>query len=394
MYKFFLKKSIFPVFLIICGNLFANPDVEYYQKSQIVQRLSWPAENDVFSYEIEIEKKEPNGWTPVVSEKTVEPYIELSLESAEYRYRVTVYDLLGRKRPSADWSSLRVLQALQPEVYSVSPGLFHIEDDQPVNIKITGKNLIKNSRIFLVSSEGKNIEPDKFSPEKNSEKAEISFDKNKLVSGSYAVKVSNPGGLETLKPGIVINHGKEAKGEIPVSDKKFSLSQGWGMLIPLNAIFARYFDMPFSPIGIDMHLSYRLFSFRFGKFGLDLSPSWSYLSAEHNDDLNGYWSVSAHMISISFNILYEAQFFNGRLRLDARIGGGLTFLADLRLFINEIGQRESLAGWIPRANALISVDFFVFNAFYVEAGVEFFMLFTGEALPIYLRPSVCVGWAF
>ena len=81
MLKVFRQYVFFLCFLLVASGLVnANPDIQYFEKSGIVQRISWEAGKDVLEYELRIEKRDDtpgsDGFTRVLSRVTGETSVE------------------------------------------------------------------------------------------------------------------------------------------------------------------------------------------------------------------------------------------------------------------------------------------------------------------------------
>ena len=99
------------------------------------QNLAWNADSSVLEYEITIEQELESGeYTQIQKTRTERTHIQTAFSAGNYRYRITVYDLLGRGHVS-DWISFSVLPQeqvipVQPEVPSSVP----LQPDPPLQM--------------------------------------------------------------------------------------------------------------------------------------------------------------------------------------------------------------------------------------------------------------------
>lgn len=100
-----------------------------------VQNLAWNEDSSVLEYEITIEQELESGeYTQIQKTRTERTHIQTAFSAGNYRYRITVYDLLGRGHVS-DWISFSVLPQeqvipAQPEVPSSVP----LQPDSPLQM--------------------------------------------------------------------------------------------------------------------------------------------------------------------------------------------------------------------------------------------------------------------
>jgi hypothetical protein len=399
MFFFFRAKpiKIFTLFLSLAfaplGLLHANPDFNYEEERRIVQFIGWEAQSDVLRYELIIERRNGERYTEVLRQSTDATTVKTSLDAGVYRYKVDVWDLLGRVRPSI-WSELVVLKALKPEIEKINPALFDLETGGPYLIKIHGKNILDDSKISLRSPDGSEIAPQNVNL--LSDGAEIEFSAFSLKRGVFTVMVRNPGGLETGAPNFSITNGGSS---LPLSSRKYMYSQGYIFLDPISGEFVKgefgnYFNSAVYPYGADFRFAFFLIKRKLGGFALELSPSWNYFESDHSDKINGYYNVSANLFGLGGSLLYQTPVFKKRFTFTLRAGGGISLLYRLRLQVENKVSIQTLSGYIPHVYGGLYFEYFINNTFFVETGIDYFTMFSTDGTPAYIRPSLNIGWTF
>lgn len=202
-------KRIVPVVLIFslfCHLIFSQskPEVSYPKNYSIVeksdgtktfvQRLQWEEYEDIRFYKVEIEERKSDGtFGNILEQDTEQNFIELSLPSGSYRYRVSLYNVLGNFENQSDWLYFNILKALQPRLSSVTR-------DESDNLVFTGENLLPASKFEMTYSDanGKKVVAEgKISKSGNGNKTQsVRFNTKDLPAGKYKFSVSNPGGLK------------------------------------------------------------------------------------------------------------------------------------------------------------------------------------------------------
>ncbi|MDR2602545.1 MAG: hypothetical protein LBC53_08880 [Spirochaetaceae bacterium] len=357
--------------------------------------MEWKEQMDVLNYELRIERLVQGRWRQEFLELTDKPAMKISLEPGEYRYRIDVIDLLGRRRPPADWARLTVLRALQPEVTSFSPTFFDVNETQDYTLVFNGKSIEQNASVFLISPDGKTIYPDEVSvaPGKNSGKAV--FKNDSVVSGYWTLKVVNPGGLEaelsTLAIGSPSTAGTEAG--VKTSDMKFMFSEGYSFLKPFMGNFVGFFDEDFYPAGASIRFAYFPFKKKnklgevYERKGLafEIEPIWAWMESSGVYD-NANYRVSAHLFAVALNVLYHKKIFNKFMAFNIRAGGGMTFMYDLRVQQEDeknqwIISREDISGLVPYANFNASLNFIINSVYFIEIGADWRVLLSTDTPP-------------
>jgi hypothetical protein len=347
---------------------------------RFVQLLSWEPQESVLYYQAEIEKQTGELWEGALTAETEEPFFESSLPPGRYRYRVSAYDFLERPGLASDWIQFEIFPAMQPELARFSPEVFYLDEDDPWVITISGRNLVEGIEVFLEGSQGGRIKPEDVRAGPSRNEARLVFRYGQLDMGTYAIHVTNPGGLTAELGAFRVAFRK------PVD---INVSAGYRPLVPLYGRINELFGVAFFPAGAYSRLSIIPVKQRWGYMGFELEPAWNYILAP-GDRYEAQAQVSGALI----HGVYRRWFANRRMSLDFRIGGGIYSFFDYHLAFDR-GRADSITALVPVAAGGLSFQWLVRKPFFVEAGLDFSHFFTvDDPSPAYLRPSAGLGWQF
>jgi hypothetical protein len=349
---------------------------------RFVQVLNWEQQENVFYYEVEIEKQAGALWEGALTGKTEESFFEFSLAPGSYRYRVRPYDFLERPAAASDWIQFAIFPARQPELAQFSPEVFYLDEGVTWILTIYGRNLAEGIEIFLrETSTGALVKPDTVTARQSMNEARLTFRFEQLVPGSYAIHAINPGGLtaETQAFGIIA-FGK------PVD---ITLSAGYRPLVPLYGQINELFGTAFFPAGVYSRLSIIPFKWLRGSLGFDIEPAWNYFLVAGDN-----YEVQAQMSGAVIYGMYRGWFPNRVMTYDFRIGGGMYSILDYHLAFDR-GNTDPIVILVPVVAAGVSLRWLVKRPFFMEAGLDFTHLFSvDKPSPGYLRPFAGLGWQF
>jgi hypothetical protein len=427
----FASRSLF-FFLIAAFGLPAaavlwGQDTEYRIENdgRFVQILKWEEQENVFYYEVEIERQAGALWEGHISERTEGFFLEISLIPGTYRYRVRPYDFLGKPRPAAGWIQFEVFPAKQPELLRFSPEAFYLDEDLAWSMDLFGRNFTGGIEIFLQGNQGNLIKPLTVIVEPPGDRIHLVFSHAQLDPGFYTIHVTNPGGL-TDNLGIfrILLRGPMDTGipeeqrsadatgipgeqspidtGIPAAQRPMdtgisaerrpmdiSISVGYRPMVSLYGRINELFETDFFPIGAYARFGIIPFKKTWGNVGFELEPSWNYFLITRENS-----KIQFHMPGVMFNGIYQRWFSNRIMSLNFRIGGGIYSVLDYRfVFANK--ETEPLTVLIPAVAAGASFQWFIRKPFFVETGVDFTHFFTvDDPPPGYLRPFAGAGWQF
>jgi hypothetical protein len=381
---------IFFLFLLAASRLaYADPDIQYFEKSEIVQRISWEAVKDVLKYELVIERKNEaqaaEGFTPILSLDTGETSAELSLSPGEYRYHIVVYDLLGRMRPPPEWARLIVLPALRPEIVSIEPLVITVYGGSTgETLSITGRNLVPDAEVYFTfaGEEAPPLDKDRYTPAGNGNSAKLRLNGLPLKEGFYDIVIKNPGGIATSWHNFrVIDSPKKVR---PVD---ISFAEAYNPLVPSYGLLNEYMGQDVFPAGASLRFGINSKNRSYGVFGIELQTFWHYFYGEDTVLITG------HFFNAQINLLYQKRILRQKAAFNIRAGGGLVYYLDLQIKTSNdlfsVGN-ESL---LPMASASLSFTWFFHEPFFLEFGSEFIHIFSAEKpQSAYIRPSLCLGF--
>ncbi|MDE6774028.1 MAG: hypothetical protein K2J14_05310, partial [Treponemataceae bacterium] len=136
------KKFLPALCLMLCAALLSADEPKFSQ------RIEWRANANALEYKVEIQDTATNTVSSFTTEKT---FAELSLAPGNYRYRVTVYDFLGRKATTSAWTAFSVIQAAKPEIRRIEKNVTVPDADERLEIAVDIANVSADSVVELVS---------------------------------------------------------------------------------------------------------------------------------------------------------------------------------------------------------------------------------------------------
>ena len=162
------------------------------------QKFTWQKYENIDHYRIEIEEISKTSRRAKVLDKTTEKNsLEVNLPAGTYRYRVSVYNVLGNLDAKSEWKEFEILKATQPKISSIFPENVEIEkdaEDKRKTLELTGENLLRQSKYRISDSGGTT---DGKVETANGNSASVTFDFQGFLAGEYKLTVKNPGGLES-----------------------------------------------------------------------------------------------------------------------------------------------------------------------------------------------------
>lgn len=404
------KKLFFTIIIFIISlfgtSLFAQEEDSYYLKESeegliFVQKFSWDVIDGALNYKFTIEQKyveerrglgrrnkdeienevNADGYILIDDRETENSFVELSLPSGSYRYKITVYNFLGYAEYETDWFSVDIYKAYQPEVRDITPRNLFLEEVQNGIFTVTGVDLREGAEYYLRAGTRK-LKATVIEQDNNNRHVKLQFDVKSIDAGIYTLNVVNVGGLESSISPITVKFKKPTDFDISVGYAPF--------LVLYDSTIAENFGTNFFPIGANLRMSFFPLKFKAGYFGISLSASGTYVNNQKPT-----FSVSTHIADAYVNLAYQKCFLkNNRLHLDAHAGAGLLgFLGTQFKFPHNI-KSEQLWSLSICATAGVSFQFYILNRLYIEAGVDFVQPFIFDMVMGYVKPIVSVGWQF
>ena len=197
----FLASSIL-LFIAAFNALPQEANYRHYTDSSgnivFAQKLTWQRYENIDHYRIEIEEISKTSRCAKVLDKTTEENsIEVKLPAGTYRYRISIYNVLGNLETKSDWKEFEIFKATQPKISSIFPENVEIEkdaEDKRKTLELTGENLLRQSK-YRIEDEGGMSECKVETA--NGTSASVTFDFQGFPAGEYKLTVKNPGGLES-----------------------------------------------------------------------------------------------------------------------------------------------------------------------------------------------------
>jgi hypothetical protein len=399
------------------GNIFIQ---QVNGTARIVQRLSWPGDENVSKYGLVVERQEGNRFREAYTGTTGKTYEELSLGPGNYRYRVSFYNLLNQIEHSTNWASFNIILALQPEITGTSPKRFLLYEDTndktaKWEILLRGENFMEGAVVYLEplsekkadenktgekkagenktgekkagekkagekKAGGKFIKPLSYTPSSSGKEAALVFDIADLVIGDFRVYIRNPGKLEDSFEPFKIAMAK------PID---FLVSASYTPLVPSQGYLFDELFAGFNPPGFQARLEFVPFKRTWGYLGAEGLVSWDYFSANKNNA-----DISAHLLGFTVNALYKKWLPNYVMAINARLGLGYYSLMGLSFDFGNINL-EYANSWFPSIDAGASFQWYIRKPFYLEFGIDCVYLFTSDTpRPGFFKPGIGAGWQF
>jgi hypothetical protein len=407
---FCVKKTfLFSIFLFSGVLLYAEQSVEAvqsFEKIEILQRISWPPEQDALKYELVIEKKDETSsegaFIPVADISTEETSVEISLEAGEYRYRVIVYDLLRRQRPVPEWSRLIVLEALRPEISAVEPPSVSLTDNlADLTLNLKGNNFTENAEVYFLyvdggtDTDGKPVAVgnDDFRPAGDGKSARLNLKDLPLKKGLYDIVIKNPGGMYATWRNFKITDGAENT-TMPRNQKPPVFEAigavGYALMIPVSGQFNEFVKNTAFPAGVMARLGGKTMEKSFGAFGLEAGTYWHYIIASNDAPVK-----SGYIFNILLDLLYQKKLFNQKAAFNARLGGGLAHFYGFKFksvpFVKLTGNNTV----VPMFGSSLSGSYFFYKKSFFDLGAEYVCIFPDDEPPLsYIRCVFCIGFEF
>ena len=365
-----------------------DPDAHYFiqegeEGAVLYQRLSWKAIDDIFGFEFELEQRDAAGAWRAIDKKIVrDHFIDVSLPPGNYRYKVTVINLLEQKEASSAYRNFDILIAYQPEVESVTPRLIYLDEFFDGTFTVTGGNFFDDTVFVFEKAGGGTItlKPEEIS--KDGKKARFELNTNRFQPGTYVFVARDKSGLVDKSEDVIFRFQK------PI-DTYVSLGYAFTGFTG-ESVFKAYYNRTVAPLGGVFRLSVLPFKRTYGHFGFNVN----YSAAMMRKQLDDYTLDGALMLT-NVNAAYVYPIIKHRLNLDIHAGAGAVFLMQSK-FSFDGGSVKSPTYWYWGfdVDAGTALQVFVYKKMYLELNVDHFFVFR-DGLPKYMfQPQFSVGWMF
>ncbi len=342
---------------------------------RFTQVLRWEGDPNVLYYEVSLQSA---AGEDIAVWKIEHPVLELNLGPGEYRYRIVLYNLLGKPELELPWRSLTVRKAEIPRIASLSRDAWFLDDLEP-EVTLSGENLSPGATIALhavTASEppviGKELERNGTST------VSVVFPTDSLSAGAYTLVITNPGGLSVTIPNALVVRYR------PVD---MLLSVGFAPWVPLyDAWYTEAWPGSFFPLSAMSRLSAYFIKQPYGHFGAELAIGGRLMKGGIETAV-----IDSQIGLIGLNGIYK-YLFSKAFSIAGRIGGGLTLSHHAFEYDGSTGSE--ICSIDPYLSAGGSIQFFPTKHIFLEAGIEWMHVFTRDFSEGGLVPSLSAGVLF
>ena len=187
-----------------------------FSQSAMQQHLEWESDPNAFEYELEVKGTGKTSFD--LHETLTANYYDLKLPAGTYRFRVSVYDYLGKLSDRTEWISFEVIKAYRPKIEDFSYNLTVSEEGENFTVPVKTSEVTKNTKVVLKEIDSNKeitgkVEVSATNDEAKSsgktEANEIVF--NEAPKGKYKIIIEDPSGFKAeSKPLEVVKTTEEA----------------------------------------------------------------------------------------------------------------------------------------------------------------------------------------
>jgi hypothetical protein len=367
---------------------------------RFTQRLSWSGGANAMRFEVVIEREERGEYRRLLWEFTENSFIEISLASGKYRYRVIPHDFLDRPGTGTQWAAFEILAALAPEIHETLQEIIYSHDENIMQceIHIIGSNIGQNAEIYLKHSGGDTVNTDRKDIFDNGARARLLFDADQLIPGDYEIFVKNESGLGT-SIGITVAYPEpeedeqflikiliEIEPDEPVEQPKprviLPFYVNWSVLwTPFAPIYGESFGHDFQPFGVASRIG--AISTKTGSFSFGVDFAIFFYTFE---------LPSINEARIEFNLLFQKRMPDSKSAVTSRFGMGITMLKSKLLDSNSDTENKNTDAAYVNIGA--SFMWMPGSSFYMEAGLDYSHYLSSGAPSGAIRPCLGIGWQF
>jgi hypothetical protein len=337
------------------------------------QVLRWTGDENVLYYEFTLQTAA--GETLSVL-KLEEPLVKLKLRPGEYRYKIAVYNLLGKIDEELPWRSLTVLEAELPRITDVAPNAWFLED-LVSEVTLSGENLAPGATIELRPATGSGTPiVGKETAREGKTKVSIAFPAFGLAAGKYSLTITNPGGLS-----FAVNDAISVRYERSMD---MLVSVGYAPWISLyDSWYTEAWSGPFFPVGFISRLSVYFLKRPYGHFGAELSIAGRSMEGGSEDA-----AVKSLTGLIGVNGIFRHP-YSKKLAVALRTGGGITISHHAFVYAGSSGSE--LNSLDPYVNLGVSFQYFPVKRFFLEAGTDWEHVFAVGFMEGGVMPFIAAG---
>ena len=206
--RYVLKSVLVSLFIVLCSSAFLTAQET---KSKFTQRLNWKSDFKAMEYLVEVKNENSDE---IIEFKTEETFIEFTMPSGKYSWRVTAYDYLGRKSKITKWKEFEILKAMKPVIKDVekSSPLKKLDSSTIVEIPLVSESISDAAKVELVDEildrciSGKIVD------------GKAVFEN--VIEGDYKVRITNPGGFSCESQELTVVDNSRIEEEMRLEEQK------------------------------------------------------------------------------------------------------------------------------------------------------------------------------
>ena len=406
--RYVLKSVLVSLFIVLCSSAFLTAQET---KSKFTQRLNWKSDFKALEYLVEVKNENSDE---IIEFKTEENFIEFTMPSGKYSWRVTAYDYLGRKSKITKWKEFEILKAMKPVIKDVekSAPLKKLDSSTIVEIPLLSESISDAAKVELVDEildrciSGKIVD------------GKAVFEN--VIEGDYKVRITNPGGFSCESQELTVVDNSRIEEEKRLAEQKrleeekrlaeeerlaeirrkkeerrnrpkkdFYVELGAGLLTgitddPLSKVVEE-----FKPV-VDLKIEYLPKKIGSWKLGGEIESSFEYLLDETNKDYDVYRFVVP--VLANFSIMKEIK--PEKMYAGIRAGGGLSFLCNQFVFNSDMRSDSKFLHVGLAGDAQLCARYFINRSFVVElnSSCKYFRI-SGEDI-FSVSAGGLLGWRF
>ena len=170
-----------------------------FAQSKFKQKLEWKSDKNVLEYKVEIQTVVGAHVKTLTTEKN---FVELSLSSGKYRYKIIAYDFLGREAVTTNWMTFEILKASQPEISAPKQVAPLADDGKTLVLDVPISDVAKNSKVELINEKtGKKVTGELIINSDAAKSSGAEVEKatkaqfKDVGEGTWKIRITNPSGL-------------------------------------------------------------------------------------------------------------------------------------------------------------------------------------------------------
>lgn len=343
---------------------------------RFTQVLRWEPDPNVSFYRVIVQTGSGEN---IADSRTEKPELRLCLGPGEYRFRIVLFNVLGKPELELPWKPFTVKRAEIPRIRNWSPKAWYLEEFSSV-LSLSGRDLIPGATIVLtlttndsVRLKGEVIEQD------GTSRLRVEFPSMFVQTGTYTLTLTNPGGLSTVLPGAVVVGFQR-----PVD---LQLSAGIAPWVSLyDSWYTQTWPGTVFPVSAVCRCTVYVLKTGFGHFGGELAAGGRFMSG-------GIEGAGIRLIlgSAGLNAVYRLRVSN-TLSVTARAGGGI-MMSGLSFDYADTGG-AALTSVDPCLSAGLSLTYRLTKKTFLEAGADWVQMFASEFTAGGVMPFISTGYSF